>query len=192
MIDYKISKRKGYRYIFIIIDISSKYLWAIPLKNKKSQTVTNEFSNYLTTSKRSPGKIESDRGAEFYNSIFENFVEAKNIQHYSRFTDKGPSIAEKVVRTVRNLLKKQVYEKGNANWISELPSVTKQYNNSNHSSVKKTPIQARKKANEKEVFSNLNDKRQNRKPNFNLGHLVKTGDIKKVFGKGDSTNWSHN
>ena len=39
-------------------------------------------------------KLESDRGAEFYNSIFENFKN-KNIHHYSRFTDKGPSIAEK-------------------------------------------------------------------------------------------------
>ena len=30
--DYKTSNNKGFRYIFIIIDIYSKYLWAIPLK----------------------------------------------------------------------------------------------------------------------------------------------------------------
>ena len=34
MIDYKTSNNKGYRYIFIIVDNFSKYLWAIPLKNK--------------------------------------------------------------------------------------------------------------------------------------------------------------
>ena len=34
MIDYKTSNNKNYRYIFIIIDNFSKYLWAIPLKNK--------------------------------------------------------------------------------------------------------------------------------------------------------------
>ena len=60
-IDYKISNNNDYRYIFIIIDKFSKYLWAIPLKNKYSQTITNEFSNILTTSKRKPLKIESDR-----------------------------------------------------------------------------------------------------------------------------------
>ena len=41
MIDYKISNNKGYRYIFIIIDIFSKYLFAIPFKKnlvKLSQT----------------------------------------------------------------------------------------------------------------------------------------------------------
>ena len=92
--DYKTINKKIYRYIFIIIDNFSKYLWAIQLKNKYSQTITNDFSNILTTSTRKPLKIESDRGTEFYNSIFQNFLRGKNIQHYSRFTDKGPSIAE--------------------------------------------------------------------------------------------------
>ena len=53
-LEYKFSNNKGYRYIFIIIDNFSKYLWAIPLKNKYSQTITNEFSNISTTSKRKP------------------------------------------------------------------------------------------------------------------------------------------
>ena len=87
MVDHKISINKGFRYIFVIIDNFSKYLWAIPLTNNYSQTITNEFSNVLTTSKRKPLKIESDRGTEFYNKIFQNFLKTKNIQHYSRFTD---------------------------------------------------------------------------------------------------------
>ena len=82
-INYKISNNKGFRYIFIIIDNFSKYLWAKPLKNKYSQTITNEFSNILSSSKRKPLKIESDRGTEFYNSIFQNFLKSKSIQHYS-------------------------------------------------------------------------------------------------------------
>ena len=126
MIDYKISNNKGFRYIFFIIDNISKYLWAIPSKNKNSQTITNEFSNILTSSKRKPLKIESDRGTKFYNSIFQNFLKLKNIQHYSRFSDKGPSIAERVIRTVRNLLKNPVFLAGNASWKSEIPSVIKQ------------------------------------------------------------------
>ena len=59
MVDYKKSNNKGFRYMFVIIDNYSKYLWVIPLKNKYSQTITNEFSNILTTSKRKPLKIKS-------------------------------------------------------------------------------------------------------------------------------------
>ena len=191
MIDYKISNNKGFRYIFVVIDNFSKYLWAIPLKNKYSQTITNEFSNILTTSKRKLIKIESDRGSEFYNSIFQNFLKSKNIQHYSRYTDKGPSIAERVIRTIRNLLKKPVFEKGKASWIDEIQSVIKQYNNTIHHSTKMTPIQASKKSNEKSVYSNLRDDREKQKPKYKLGDLVRAADIKRVFSKGDSTNYSY-
>ena len=151
MSDYKISNNKSYRYIFIVNDNFSKYLWAIPLKNKYSQTITNEFSNILTTSERKPLKIESDRGAEFYNSIILCFLKSKNNHHFSQFTDKGPSIAERVIRTVRNLLKKPVFLAGNADWLSELGSVVKKYNNTIHNSTKMTPVQASKKSNEKVV-----------------------------------------
>ena len=191
MIDYKISNNKGYRYIFIIIDNFSKYLWAIPLKNKYSQTITNEFSNILTTSKRKPLKLESDRGTEFYNSIFQNFLKSKNIHHYSRFTDKGPSIAERLIKTLRSLLKKPIFLAGNADWLSELPSVVKKYNDTYHHSIKMTPTQASKKVNEKLVYTNLLDKRVKQRAKFKLGDKIRTADIKKVFSKGDSTNWSY-
>ena len=189
--DYKTSNIKGFRYIFIIIDNFSKYLWAIPLKNKYSQTIRNEFSNNLTTSKRTPLKRESDRGKEWYNSVFQNLLKSKNIQHYSTYTDKGPSIAERVLRTVRNLLKKPVFEKGNADWLSEIPSVIKNYTNTIHSSIKMTPIQASKKSIERKVFSNLQDRRVKRQPKYKLEQLVRTSDIRRVFSKGDSTNYSY-
>ena len=148
MIDYKTSNNKGFRYIFVLIDNFSKYLLAISLENKNGKTITEDFSNVLTTSKRSPIKLGSDRGAEFYTSIFQNFLECKSKQPFSRFTDKGPSIAKRVIRTIRKLLKKPVFEKREADWLSEVPSVIKQYNNTYNYSMKMKPINASKKANE--------------------------------------------
>ena len=118
MIDCKTSNNKGFRCIFIIIHNLSKYLWAIPLKNNNSKTIADEFSNILTISRRSPLKKESDRGSEWYKNIFQNFLKVKNIRHISRFTDKGPSTAERIMRTLRNLLKKPVFLAGSANWLS--------------------------------------------------------------------------
>ena len=68
----------------------------LPLKNKSSQTIVDEFSKIITKSKRKPNLIETDRGKEFYNNIFKNYLKQNNIHHYSRFTDKGPSIARKI------------------------------------------------------------------------------------------------
>ena len=90
-------------------------------------------------------KIESDKGKEWHNSIFQNFLKVKNVHHNSRIRDKVPSIAERVIRSIRNLLKRPVFEKENAGWLSELTSVIKKYNNTNHHSIKMTPVQACKK-----------------------------------------------
>ena len=122
MIDYKVSNNEEFRYIFIIIDNFSKYPWCTLPKNKNSQTITEEFSNILTTSKQFPAKLESDSGKEWYNSIFQIFLRSKIVQHYSRYTARGPSIAERVIRTLRGLLEKPVFEKGKTDWISELSS----------------------------------------------------------------------
>ena len=118
-------------------------------------------------------------------------MKSKNIHHYSRYTDKAPSICERVIRTLRSLLKKPIFLAGNADWLSELPSVVKQYNNTIHSSKKMTPIQASKNSNEKLVCSKLKYDREIQKPKYKLGQLVRTADIKRVFSKGDSTNWSY-
>ena len=167
-------------------------MWAIPLKNKFSQLITQEFSIILSTSKRSSVKLESDRGTEFYNSIFQNSLKGKKNQHYSRFTDKRASIAERAISTIRSSLEKPVFEKRSANWLSELPSVIMKYNNTIHSSMKMTPNQASTKTNEKEVYTNLHDRRVRQRPKFKLGQLIRTADIEKVFSKSDSTNYSYN
>ena len=188
--DFSDLNKKGFRYIFIIIDNFLKYVSAIPLKNRNSQTITQEFSNIKL--ELNPIKLESDRGKECYNSIFQNFLKSKIIHHYSRLTDESPSVCERVSRTIRNLLKKPGFEEGNADWVSELSSVIKEFINTIHNSTKLTPIQASRKVDEKVVSNDLKNNREIQKPKFKLGQLVRTADIKRVFSKGDSTNYSYN
>ena len=89
------------------------------------------------------------------------------------------------------MLKEPIFLAGNADWISELPSVTRKDNNTNHHSSKMTPIQASRKSNEKLVYNNIQDRRVKQKPKIKLGQLVRTADIKRVFSKGYSTNYSY-
>ena len=189
--DYGQENNRGYRYVLIVIDNFSKYGWTIPLKNKNSQTIKDSFENILINSKRSPNLIETDRGKEFYNNIFQDFLNKNNIQLYSRNSLYGAVFAERFNRTIRDLLKKPVFEKGDGNWIDVLQTITKQYNNKTHSSTKLTPTQASLKKNEGYVYKNLLDKRKKVKPKYEIGDLVRTADLKKTFSKGDTTNWSY-
>ena len=48
---------KGFRFLLCVIDIYSKYAWAIPLKDKKGVSIANVFQKVLGDSKRKPNKI---------------------------------------------------------------------------------------------------------------------------------------
>ena len=189
--DYGPENNRGYRYVLVIIDNFSKYRWTVPLKNKNAQTTKDSFESILISSKRRPKLIESDRGKEFYNNTFQDFLNKNNIKIYSRNTSLGAVFAERFNRTNRDLLKKIVFEQGDAKWIDVLPKITKQYNNRIYSSTKLTPIQASLKKNEGYVYKNLLDKRKKIKSKFQINDLVRTADLKKTFSNGDTTNWSY-
>ena len=186
--DYGPENNRGYRYVLVVIDNFSKFGWTVPLKVKNAQTIKDSFENVLINSKRKPTLIETDRGKEFYNNIFQSFLNNNNIKLYSRHSYLGAFFSERFNRTMRDLLKRPVFEKGDANWIDVLPTITKQYNNRIHSSIKLTPIQTSLIKNEGYVYKNLIDKRQKIKPKFQINNLIRTADLRKTFSKGDTTN----
>ena len=189
--DYGPENNRGHRYVLVIIDIFIKYGWTVPLENKNAQTIKDSFENLIINSKRKPNLFESDRGREFYNNIFQDFLNRNNSKMYSRKSSYGAVFAERFNRTIRDRLKKVVFEKGVANWIDVLPKITKQYNNRVHSSTKLSLKDASLKKNEGYVYKTLLDKRNKIKPKFQLNEFVRVADLKKTFSKGDATNWSY-
>ena len=54
-------------FLLFLTDIFSKYGWFIPLKDKKSITITNAFQKILDESSRKRNKIWVDKGSELDN-----------------------------------------------------------------------------------------------------------------------------
>ena len=65
---------KGIRFLLCVIDISSKYAWVVPLKDKKGISIVKAFQSILKQSNRKPNKIWVDKGSEFYNAYFKKMV----------------------------------------------------------------------------------------------------------------------
>ena len=93
---------KGFRFLFCVIDIFSKYAWVIPLKDKKGISIVNAFKKILKESNRKPKKIWVDKGSEFYNNSFTKWLKDNDIEMYSTNNEGKSVIAERFIRTLKN------------------------------------------------------------------------------------------
>ena len=65
-------RNKRIIYLLCVIDLFSKYVWVVPLKDKKGVSIVNAFQSIFKKSNRKPNKIWIDQGSEFYNNVFKN------------------------------------------------------------------------------------------------------------------------
>ncbi|XP_020296120.1 uncharacterized protein LOC109861047 [Pseudomyrmex gracilis] len=77
---------RGYHYILTVIDVLSKYAWAIPLKSKSGREVTKAFAGILRDNKRCPHNLQTNRGKEFYNTDVQTLIQKHSINYYSTYS----------------------------------------------------------------------------------------------------------
>ena len=59
------------RYILTVIDVFSKFAWAMPVSSKDAKAITTAFKHVLTAANpRHPRRLQTDKGNEFFNSDF--------------------------------------------------------------------------------------------------------------------------
>ena len=66
------SKNKNVEYLLCVIDVSSKYVWVKPLKDKKGKTVLNAFNEIVNKSNPKPNKLWVDQGKDFTINLCKN------------------------------------------------------------------------------------------------------------------------
>ena len=59
-----IKYNKGVGFLLCVIDISSKYAWVVPLKDKKGVSIVGAFQSILKQSNRKPNKTWVDKGSD--------------------------------------------------------------------------------------------------------------------------------
>ena len=145
---------KGYRYLLMVLDVFSKYGWIVPLKDKKGETVAEAFKKIFKEG-RKPQYLWVDKGKEYYNKHVKELLDKNKITLYSTENEEKSSICERWNRTIKTQMWKQFTIQGNTMYLDMLPKILKYYNNTKHSSIKMTPIEASKKKNEGVVYFNL-------------------------------------
>ena len=138
----------NYKFILTVIDIFTKYAWAIPLKNKSGLSITNGFKTILSEG-RKPEKLWVDRGSEFYNKTFKSLLKeyetgkaASGIELYSTYSDLKAVFIERFNRTLLHIINKPMFINGDGNWVNILNDAVVTYNNNIHSTINMTPVDA--------------------------------------------------
>ena len=183
---------KGFRYLLMVLDVFSKYGWIVPLKDKKGETVSEALKTILKEG-RKPQYLWTDKGKEYYNKNMKELLEKNGITLYSTENEEKSSVCERWNRTIKTKMLKQFTVQGNTQYLDMLPKLVKEYNNTKHSSIKMTPIEASKKKNEGTVYFNLYGDMEplSTKPKFKVGDKVRISKYKRnVFDKGYTPNWT--
>ena len=97
---------KGFGLLLCVIDISSKYAWVVPLKNKKGASIVDAFQKILDDSNRKPNKIWVDKGSEFCNNSFKKWLRDNDIEMYSIHNEGKSDVPERFVRTLKTKISK--------------------------------------------------------------------------------------
>ena len=190
----KFSKwNKGIKYLLMVIDVFSKYGWIRGLKDKKTETVSEAFDDIFERG-RQPKMLWTDKGSEFISKHFKDFLKKKGIKLYHTENEEKSSVVERWNRTMKNKMWKMFSVNNNTVFLDKIDKLVNDYNNTRHSSIKMTPVEASKKKNEKTVWSNLYGESiflKPEKPKFEIGDHVRISKLKrKVFDKGYTPNWT--
>ena len=181
---------KGYNYIMTVIDVLSKYAWAVPLKTKGGSEATAAFSKIFHDYKRIPKNLQTDRGKEFYNADFQKLVKKLNINHYSTYSVIKASVVERFNRTLKNEMWKMFTLNGSYKWIDGLARLVSEYNNRKHRTINMRPIDVTPGIAERLLSSVYSEIKIAAPAKFKLGDSVRVSKFKTIFEKGYTPNWS--
>ena len=114
------------KFLLVCIDVVSKFAWVEPIKSKTGKSMVGAFSCVIV--KRSPKRLQTDRGKEFLHALFEKFLKSKNINFLTTYNDETKAtVVERFNRTLKSkmwrYLLKTYYEN-----INVLTNLVKEYN----------------------------------------------------------------
>jgi hypothetical protein len=132
---------KGHVALLVAVDHFSKFLTAIPLKDKRAYSVKAALAEQILPHfPKIPARILTDNGPEFRSESFNAVLSEYNIDHiYStRYKASSNGMAERANRTITQILKSLASERPRE-WHAHVSKAVIVYNSTWHSQIKDSP-----------------------------------------------------
>lgn len=128
------SHNDGYKFLLVLIDIFSRYLFIVPLKNKHHQNIVDGLK-LVFQKRRKPNTLRTDKGSEFKNRWVKAFLKKEEIHAMNTQNETKANYAERVIRTMKNLMYRYFMKNRTYRFINILQDLVKSYNKRPHRSL---------------------------------------------------------
>ena len=188
----KAKQNDGFRYGLVAIDNFTKFAWVVPMKGKKAYNCIEAMKEIIEKFGGPPKQLYSDQEGAFETAGFIRFLNENKIKHITSLS--GAHTVERFNRTLKEKTQVRLDAMGLSRdkWVEQLKPILNKYNNTEHTTTKMSPNEAKKPKNEMTVKFNLELKaKKNRQyPELNTDSQVRVMMKKDVKTKGYMPKWS--
>ena len=176
-------------FVLIVVDAFSKKAYVRMLKNKSSKSMIRAFDSIFREAKTKPLNLFTDRGKEYTSEAFKTYLKQKQIHSYHIYSYIKSMFSERFIRTLFTKLERYMTERKTFKIDDKIQDFVKAYNNTYHSTIKRSPNQVNKK-DEFEIwqiiFADYLKEKQEKQPypKFKVGDIVRISRAKIAFEKG--------
>ena len=89
--------------LLVAIDILSKYAQVSPMKDKMGKSLIAAFNSILKK-RRKPEKLRTEKGTEFINVSFQNYLKKEGIDFYITTNELKAAVVERLNHTLKSKL----------------------------------------------------------------------------------------
>ncbi|XP_041372620.1 uncharacterized protein LOC121385896 [Gigantopelta aegis] len=164
----------GVRYLMVIIDLFSRYLWVLPLKSKTGN--------------------DSGSGSEYKNHKVKAFLKSHGITQLFALNETKASYAERVIKTIKMRLYRYMLNNCTYKYTDVLEKVIYSYSHTKHRMLGQTPTSVNQ-TNEGEIRLSqylIKPKKAIHKKKFifNIGDKVRVSHLRGTFDREYQEKWS--
>jgi hypothetical protein len=137
----KIGTTRGKEYVLVITEYITRFVVAVPIKNKASDTVAKAIVRNWVAYFGWPENIITDQGTEF-EGVCEDLLHMWKVIHLTTvgYTPRANGVVERFNKTIVEMLSKQLDGKAGIDWRNILPILVFEYNSTRHTTTGETPI----------------------------------------------------
>ena len=165
---------------------------SFPSNKRRDPLVAQALATLFKTSKRTPQKLQTDDGKEFYNKHVTKVLKDHGTHHFSTAGDTKASVVERFNRTFKQRLYRYMTTYNTFKYLTSLPKLVDGYNASFHRSIGRAPRDV-DQSNAEQVWDTLYDdkkKKKKKKSGLKVGDRVRLNTKHRTFDKGYLPGWT--